>query len=833
MSSVLLLAGSVFMCPHAVSAEAAVITSVTLEIDPIICGTMIENGGGAGKAPRMRITDPQGLWFSSEPKWVVRYDEDFNLWTGEALGGDLCRGYVKVKCPAGYRFDTKLTKLYATDTGTGESTKRAIVAVSDTEITIWADVYVQHAWTPWETITEPSKSADGVEKRFCPACEEEATRIIPRQVKPYSHVYEPDTSWAMSATVAWNADQSVFETAQAEVRPATVFVWPDKDLKIYDRNGKLLSESIDDYVEATHETLIPAFYVHDAQTAAALKAWIAESGLIDCFIVSDPEHKDLVKDIADLTYIRGMLDYSSLSELGRSDITGMAAAVNGAHGKTVIISQEAADKKTVQKLQSLAATVWVKTDSDLRSLITVCTYGVNGIVTDDYEAALNAEEFFHDDAPVLLRTPLILGHRGDPSVYPENTLESAKGAYEEGVDAVENDIQLSADGKLFIMHDLVPTRFLRIRDLDENGDVYPSEHYTLAELQAHPYNWDDILEYNEVNVSKSRDGSFVGQKEQKVYRIPTLEDYIRAFQNTPLVHDTEIKSKNPEIIPVFRDLVDQYDAWDQFFCITFNTRILKAIYTDYPEISIGMLCYGTTDSPLSGMEGSHSFEEIEQEKGPEQALLALYAKTDIFNATYNPMHLQYGAETVKAGRHRGLTVWPWTYYEKSTFAKDFLTGVHGMTVDNAWIMSSHIREIPSGDITLTADEEIAKPVGITRDGKTVKLDDAELVTIENISKNEQLVMWKYKQPMDLDGKNFGSYYLYSVPFVLTVQKGAAAAAAAGGTSGNMPLILLGVLAVLLGAGIALTYLKKQEVQERIIERRRRLRARMRQRGSKQ
>ena len=48
---------------------------------------------------------------------------------------------------------------------------------------------------------------------------------------------------------------------------------------------------------------------------------------------------------------------------------------------------------------------------------------------------------------------LIAGHRGNPSVLPENTLDSFKSAVKCGVDMLETDIHLTKDNVLILMHD--------------------------------------------------------------------------------------------------------------------------------------------------------------------------------------------------------------------------------------------------------------------------------------------------------------------------------------------------------------------------------------------
>jgi len=49
--------------------------------------------------------------------------------------------------------------------------------------------------------------------------------------------------------------------------------------------------------------------------------------------------------------------------------------------------------------------------------------------------------------------PLVGGHRGNPAEHPENTLASFRSAIELGVDMIECDVHLSADGELVVLHD--------------------------------------------------------------------------------------------------------------------------------------------------------------------------------------------------------------------------------------------------------------------------------------------------------------------------------------------------------------------------------------------
>lgn len=70
----------------------------------------------------------------------------------------------------------------------------------------------------------------------------------------------------------------------------------------------------------------------------------------------------------------------------------------------------------------------------------------------------------------------VAGHRGDRAAAPENTIPAFEAAFSSGMDFVEADVQLSADGHAVILHDATVDR-----TTNGTGAV---EDLTLAELQA-------------------------------------------------------------------------------------------------------------------------------------------------------------------------------------------------------------------------------------------------------------------------------------------------------------------------------------------------------------
>ena len=625
-----------------------------------------------------------------------------------------------------------------------------------------------HDWGEWTVVKEGTKTENGLEKHVCGICGTEETRETPKYVMPYSKVYEPNTSISMAATIAWKSDSTAIEVAGKDVRPATCFVWLDNNLNVYDRDNTLLSNNFDQFVENISPTMIPAFYISDQETATALKTRIQELTLSDCFVVSTPDKSNLVKDVADLLHVRGMLDYTSVENPDSKTLTDMVAAVNGAHGKVILMNKNAATRESIHKLQSLCSVVWVECSSETKELLTALTNGANGLVVDDYNKAIETEEWFKDDEPTLLRNPLVIGHRGDPSTYVENTVDSIVGAYEEGVDGVENDIQLSADGELFILHDSV------LWSLYNYSEDISAESMTLEELRTHKMDWDDpergVPYANEVSAENSRYGTLYGQDEKKEYVVSTLRDYIENLKGKDVVHVTEIKSNNLDILPTYKALVDEYDAWDQFFNITFNANILEEMYKNYPELSVSALCLLGQTENNEGMLGVGNPIETTERKGAEAGLQEVCSVLDQYNAAYSPFYMVYGPGLVSAGRHRGLLTMTWTYSIKNDFAKDYLFGLNGLTTDYAWWASELIEEISSKDENVKSLDEIAKPNAKNKQGNEFVLENAELVKVEDIDEEHALMIWRYKADMNLGGESFGNYYLYSNPFTVEIPK---------------------------------------------------------------
>lgn len=143
---------------------------------------------------------------------------------------------------------------------------------------------------------------------------------------------------------------------------------------------------------------------------------------------------------------------------------------------------------------------------------------------------------------------LVIGHRGAPTLAPENTLESFRIAAERGADALELDVRLSADGVPVVIHDA------RLdRTTDRRG---PVAALTLEELQA-----------ADAGATFSPDGGCTHPWRGRGVRIPTLAEVLRVLPEMPLL----VELKTPAVQDAVRRVILEHDAVD---------RVVPAAATD-------------------------------------------------------------------------------------------------------------------------------------------------------------------------------------------------------------------------------------------------------------
>lgn len=627
-----------------------------------------------------------------------------------------------------------------------------------------------------------------------PVVSEETAAVLSKWT---DDLYEPETSITYSATIVWPADASAVETAAKDVRPNTMIVAVDENLTVSTLDGEVLSENLAEYLASVKPTTLPALYIRDDATAAAVNAFAAEYSLADTFVVADYEHTQYVKDICDANVgVLGIIDWREAKlSTERSDLLTVIQNTNASHAKIAIIPEEIATLDAVEYMRGMLLTVWAETSADTTAIYTQITNGVNGIVCEDYAAVAEAISSFND-VTTLVRHVFITGHRGLPSEYVENTIRSERAAIDAGANVIECDISMSSDGELFVLHDDDAKR------LFNRPDVTNVEDLTIAELQAMPYDMTDasaeeapnsVLNANNTNRTTERRENTVLNYDPEADHIPTLREYLEALGDDDIVQFIEIKSYNPDIVTPFKALVEELDMTDRVCVITFNDGVdhwgdgskdeahdvMARMAEEWPEMSLGYL--GCGESNWGDLNA------VEEEQGIGAAVGQLYSYLQPYNSTCNDYNAMMFRNVIFAARHRGLTSWAWTYNTEELFAQDYLFGgTYSMTTNfSTWATNLPVRVVAE-DMTVSNGDAFACTVLAQNDevlsgcklslvsisGVPVSLDEnGNIVATEA---GEAVVMVRLDNTLDINGWDLSSlsstdYAIYSTPITITVK----------------------------------------------------------------
>ena len=364
-----------------------------------------------------------------------------------------------------------------------------------------------------------------------------------------------------------------------------------------------------------------------------------------------------------------MLDYSRRNVTSKKASAIREEALS-AQAKICILPANKATQEYTESLNTLGVSVWYKAkDNTEVEMFTLVTSGANGIITSDralMEKVLTSDLFKEN---TIIRPIGVIGHRGTPALAPENTLEGSMLAALNGANIIENDIYITTDGVIVVMHDA------SLKRTTNGGDVN-IETLSYAQLQS-------ISITAKPELNSSPHGII-----NPPLAIPTLEDYFETFKGTDTFMFIEIKSgKIDRIIPALKELIDEYDIADQCGVIAFSQDAVVAVRNTIPEISAGFLY---SDYTLS----------------------TIVNKTSNLGSSYNPSYTGLSAELISDLSARGTFTWPWTVNNNADFDKLFLWGVAGITTDHSYYAKDYVKRISadSSEYTFKVGEKLSVPI---------------------------------------------------------------------------------------------------------------------------
>lgn len=428
-------------------------------------------------------------------------------------------------------------------------------------------------------------------------------------------------------------------------------------------------------VEKLGGKIIPCFRVATEEAADSLAAFAREADLRDVYVLSDDPA--LVRRAKTAWYrFHGAIDYSSYS--GSSFETVRDAAV-AAGARVVIIPSYSMTRSAVQYLEDRYLSAWVHVDGTKAAAVAAINCGVLGLVTEDRavsEACLT--EFYAKNTLAL--NPNVIGHRGVPSVAQENSLAGCIKAFELGADMVENDIYLSADNVLIVMHDATIDR-----TTNGTGKVTSMTSKQLAQYQI-----------------KTID-TLPGEP------IPTLEDYFKQFKDNGKSIVIELKSNNLNVAKPLADMIRKYDILNQVVVISFYPEVITEVRKYLPGIS------------GAALDNKIALNENQVDEVLPQVLELVGKNETAFSPSYASGAL--GSKLVNALIARGVTTWIWTLNKQADFDRYFVAGTRGITTNYSQWATDYLRDLTYADGKVNAVTYGGKSSDVTAKAKLVVVDD--------------------------------------------------------------------------------------------------------------
>lgn len=427
--------------------------------------------------------------------------------------------------------------------------------------------------------------------------------------------------------------------------------------------------------------VIPAFRISTNAQAESLAIFLRGRSQRDAYAVSDKPA--VLKHAADnWKYIRGVADYSAATNPDHESIRAEALA----NGAQVLILPEATSGAQIIQLQDQFSAVWLTVSEGKTATVTAINKGVYGIITPNRAVTESCYTTYYTDN-TMIRTPVVVGQKGNPSKAPENTVMGAQLAFSNGANGVELDVYRTSDNVAIVMRD-------DTLDRTTNGTGKISEK-TKAQIQQFKVDY------------------YSGVAAQA---IPTLEEYFTLVKDQPEQKlFIDLKADDTEMAKLVAALIEKYKMTDRVVILSDYPSNLSRIHEQVPGVAATLITYDALkDSPT---------------------LYAPYYVTyysQPYHCVVSSDYTGWGTPVVKAISHRGVSLWPRDVNTQDRFDKLWTAGVAGIYTESPQFASDLVETLTwnsAGKVIATTYKGDVKDV--TSSAEIVVVEDGLGVTCKN------------------------------------------------------------------------------------------------------
>ena len=178
--------------------------------------------------------------------------------------------------------------------------------------------------------------------------------------------------------------------------------------------------------------------------------------------------------------------------------------------------------------------------------------------------------------------PMVVGHRGVPTLHQENTLAGFRRAVSLGLPAIELDVRLTADGKAVVLHD------------------HSLRRLTGSSFDVNNLTWDQISRLRirrEVPMGIDVHGNQVRITYEQEERIPLLAEILAEVASSVAIN-VELKLDMPvwwqvEVATITAKVIADAGVEDRVIVTSFDPRKLRALARAMPNLAHGF-CFDDT-----------------------------------------------------------------------------------------------------------------------------------------------------------------------------------------------------------------------------------------------
>jgi len=291
----------------------------------------------------------------------------------------------------------------------------------------------------------------------------------------------------------------------------------------------------------------------------------------------------------------------------------------------------------------------------------------------------------------------VIGHRGAAGLVPENTLAAFRKALDLGVDGLEMDVLLTADGEVVVHHDfaLKPETTRNADGKWIEGSSGPLiKDLTLAEVKTY-----DVGRLKPYTLYSRR---YPDQQPADGERIPMLGEVLSLLRNgghdkTKLWIEIKTSPERTDATPAYERVVEkviqvlqQNDFLARTLFLSFDWRALAYAGKTAPQIPTVYLSLssGTLDNIKPGKPGPSPWTAgIDVDDFQGSIPRAVHAAG---GNSWGPHYKSVTSEGVEEAHRLGISVYPWTVDDRKAMIRLMDMGVDGIITNRPDILKSLI-----------------------------------------------------------------------------------------------------------------------------------------------